>query len=189
VGATTAPTALLIDSGANVNIATQQLVNKFNFNVVKKDVKHIKTADKKGGFVTEGSVEIGGIVGQMQVARNATFNLLSVSKLQDANVEVKFQSKRDGAECVLSREGTELGRIARDITGLHPVTMERLLGWHVDTTSSLASVARKQRPEFSAISVNTKDARSTATGIAFAPLLRPRTFSGVGNSNSRWYYY
>jgi hypothetical protein len=58
---------VLVDSGANVNITTRDLVDELHLTVDGRMERRIKTADKDGGLVTDGVVNVGGVIGNMQV--------------------------------------------------------------------------------------------------------------------------
>jgi hypothetical protein len=145
---------MLIDSGANVHIVSKKVVEGLGLSMTGMKRGRVATADKGGALNTVGVVRLGGIVGEMQVADNADFNLMSVSKLQDSGVNVRFESVQNGGDCVLSKNGKDFRRVARDKnTGLHPVTIGDVLVWGRDQPVSqeqeqyMGMMARRTRPD------------------------------------------
>jgi hypothetical protein len=81
----------LLDSGANVHIATLLLAQYLNLSIInfKKPVL-IKTADKDSSMSAIGFIKIGGYIGDMIVVPQAGQNLISTSLLQEKKLNVIF---------------------------------------------------------------------------------------------------
>ena len=75
---------MLIDSGANVHVMSQSMVQDCHLGVNYGSGSKVITADKGGSLHMIGAVNVGGVVGMAKVSNNNSFNLLSVSKLQDS---------------------------------------------------------------------------------------------------------
>jgi hypothetical protein len=104
----------LLDSGANVSIATSDLVKILGIEVVSCDnPKRIHTASKGGFIESIGTIDVGGFVGIMHVVPQAASNLISTMMLNVLGVCVEFKS--DG-NCRLYDCKGEIAVIKRNVT-------------------------------------------------------------------------
>ena len=73
----------MLDSGANVNIATLHLAVALGLPIADRDSgRQIGTADKGYTLQIHGWINVGGYIGKMAVVEKASFSLLPVSRLQ-----------------------------------------------------------------------------------------------------------
>ena len=100
----------IIDSGANINIATQDLVDNMHLSVVPHQGRRIGTA-QQGQFVQSvGIVKLGGVIGEMEVVPTARNNLVGTSIMAKYGATTIFNSDGDGGECVIKVGSRELVR-------------------------------------------------------------------------------
>jgi hypothetical protein len=118
-----------LDSGTNANLASAALVEGLGLSVspVQGKRRGIKTAQSGQHMVIEGVVDVGGVVGKMNVTSDADCNLVSVGKLQDQDIRVTFMDKSSGGQCILQRNQRVLKTIERDpVTRMHDVDVYEL---------------------------------------------------------------
>ena len=138
-----------LDSGTNGHLATSELVGQMGLRVTEEKrvgSKEIQTAQEGQKLSVLGQVNVGGLIGEMNVAPTASCNLLSIGKLQDKNVRITFMEVNKGGECILEKNNTILMKISRDShTKMHDVDVREL----IDIQDDVAYMARQPRASVS----------------------------------------
>ena len=109
----------LLDSGANIHIATLELVKELQLHSTYfKTPININTAGKNNIIHAIGKVDLGGYIRKMLIVPKADKNLLSVSILQENGLDITFTRTNF---CILRDLGKTALEIPRHVNRLYYV--------------------------------------------------------------------
>jgi hypothetical protein len=138
----------IIDSGANVHVATKLLstfAKSIGYTVHQSQAScKIGTAKNGSQLIINGWLDLGGRIGKMAVVDDATFNLISVGQLQQANLSVLFDNI---STCILDdQKSFHLKIYPESSDKLYYVNVFDLAGPHMQLTTSAAFANIRYQP-------------------------------------------